>query len=130
MINFSELKVGDIVIAKYEEQMLEGRILQIDHDNRQVCVLTQGEQESWYTAEELFPIPLTAEQLVKLKFKKTDEAPINGNGEAWVRGPFTVLLSNNHIVLHYRDETRDIPNNIMVHQLQNHYHGMTLYHLD
>ena len=57
MINFSELKVGDIVMAKYEEQMLEGKILQIDHDNRQVCVLTHEEQENWYTAEDLFSHP-------------------------------------------------------------------------
>lgn len=123
MINFSELKVGDIVMAKYEEQMLEGHIVQVDHDNRQVCV-HHGEQENWYTAEEVYPIPLNAEQLVKLKFKQADD------GNDWVRGPFTVKLQNDHIVLHYRDETRDIPNNIMVHQLQNHYHGMTLFHLE
>lgn len=124
MINFSELKVGDIVLAKFEEQLTEGSIVQIDVDNRQACVL-HGEQEIWYSPEDLFPIPLTEEQLIRLKFKKTD------NG--YERGPFTVQLPNGsdpHTVLHYRDETRNIPGSLMVHQLQNHYQGMTLYHLD
>ncbi len=133
MINFSELKVGDIVLAKYEEQLQEGKILQVDGETRQVCILTHDDQENWYTAEELFPIPVTEEQLIKLKFRKTDQAPINGNGQAFIRGPFTVLLAQGDhpkITLHYRDETRNIAGSIMVHQLQNHYHGMTLFHLD
>lgn len=123
MINFAELKVGDIVLAKFEEQLTEGNIVQVDPETRQVCVVTQ--QENWYTAEDLFPIPLTEEQLMRLKFKKSDEG--------YVRGPFTVHLPNGsdpHTVLHYRDETRNIPGSLMVHQLQNHYHGMTLFHLD
>jgi hypothetical protein len=130
MINFSELKAGDIVLAKFEEQIMEGKILQVDHELKQVCVLTHEEQESWYSAEDLFPIPLTEEQLVKLKFSKSEE---NGNGQAYVRGPFTVILSDGadpRTTLHYRDETRNIPGSIMVHQLQNHYAGMTLFHLE
>ncbi|SIO55946.1 hypothetical protein [Chitinophaga niabensis] len=127
MINFSELKAGDIVLAKYAEQIMEGKILQVDHELKQVCVLTHEEQESWYSAEDLFPIPLTEEQLVKLKFSKAED---NGT---YVRGPFTVMLphgSEPHTRLHYRDETRNIPGSIMVHQLQNHYAGMTLFHLE
>ncbi|MRG46989.1 hypothetical protein GFS24_17840 [Chitinophaga sp. SYP-B3965] len=130
MINFSELKAGDIVLAKFEEQVMEGKVLQVDHELKQVCVLTHEEQESWYSAEDLFPIPLTEEQLVKLKFSKAEE---NGNGQAYVRGPFTVVLSQGaapNTVLHYRDETRNIAGGIMVHQLQNHYAGMTLFHLE
>ncbi|MGX5817422.1 hypothetical protein ACWKWU_04455 [Chitinophaga lutea] len=128
MINFSELKSGDIVLAKFEEQLSEGPIVQVDAETRQACVVTHGDQENWYEPEDLFPIPLTEEQLVKLKFKKEDGAPVS-----WVRGPFTVRLpenGDNHTVLHYRDETRNIPGHLMVHQLQNHYHGMTLFHLD
>lgn len=127
MINFSELKAGDIVLAKFEEQIMEGKILQVDHELRQVCVLTHEEQENWYSAEDLFPIPLTEEQLVKLKFSKAEE---NGT---YIRGPFTVILPHGpepHTKLHYRDETRNIPGSIMVHQLQNHYAGMTLFHLE
>jgi hypothetical protein len=125
MIDFPELKVGDIVLAKFEEQLSEGHIVQVDGEHRQVCVITHEEQENWYSPEDLFPIPLTEEQLVRLKFKKTDDA--------YVRGPFTVQLPNGsdpHTVLHYRDETRNIPGSLMVHQLQNHYRGMTLFHLD
>lgn len=133
MINLSELKVGDIVLAKYEEQVMEGKVLQVDHELKQICVLTHEEQESWYSPEDLFPIPLTEEQLVKLKFARTEEAPVNGNGQAYVRGPFTVILTDGAqptTTLHYRDETRNIAGGIMVHQLQNHYAGMTLFHLE
>lgn len=132
MINLSELKVGDIVLAKYEEQVMEGKVLQVDHELKQICVLTHEEQESWYSPEDLLPIPLTEEHLVKLKFSKTDE-PVNGDGQAYVRGPFTVVLTNGtapRTTLHYRDETRNIAGSIMVHQLQNHYAGMTLFHLE
>lgn len=128
MINFSELKVGDIVLAKFEEQLLEGKVTQVDHELKQICVVTLEDQEYWYSAEDLFPIPLTEEQLVRLQFKKTEDP-----ATAYVRGPFTVQLPNGsdpHTVLHYRDETRNIPGHLMVHQLQNHYLGMTLYHLD
>lgn len=130
MINLSELKVGDIVLAKNEEQVMEGKVLQVDHELKQICVLTHEEQENWYSPGDLFPIPLTEEQLVKLKFARTDEATVNGNGQAYVRGPFTVVLTDSATTLHYRDETRNIAGNIMVHQLQNHYAGMTLFHLE
>lgn len=130
MINFSELKAGDIVLAKYEGQVMEGRILQVDREARQVCVLTHEDQENWYAPEDLTPVPLTDEQLTKLKFKRTDEALVNGNSQTYVRGPFTIMLGNGHTTLHYRNETRQINGSLMVHQLQNHYHGMTLFHLD
>lgn len=133
MINLSELKVGDIVLAKYEEQVMEGKVLQVDHELKQICVLTHEEQENWYSPEDLFPIPLTEEHLVKLKFARTDEASVNGNSRAYARGPFTVILSHGAeptTTLHYRDETRNIAGSIMVHQLQNHYAGMTLFHLE
>lgn len=133
MINLSELKVGDIVLAKYEEQVMEGKVLQVDHELKQICVLTHEEQENWYSPEDLHPIPLTEQELVKLKFVRTDEEAVHGNSRAYVRGPFTVILSHGEepaTVLHYRDETRNIAGNIMVHQLQNHYAGMTLFHLE
>lgn len=133
MINLHQLKAGDIVLAKFEEQLSEGKVLGLDIPANQACVLNQADQENWYAPEDLFPIPLTEEQLVKLKFKKTEEPPVNGNGQAWVRGPFTVVLQDGtdpHTVLHYRDETRNIAGSLMVHELQNHYQGMTLFHLE
>ena len=132
MIQLHDLKKGDLVLAKYEEQLLEGPVLQVDRELGQACVLN-GEQENWYEPADLFPIPLTTEQLLKLKFKKAEETSVNGNDETYVRGPFTVTLyhgTDPRTVLHYRDETRNIAGSLMVHELQNHYAGMTLFHLE
>lgn len=132
MIHLHDLKTGDLVLAKFEEQLTEGPVLQVDRELGQACVLT-GEQENWYEPADLFPIPLTVDHLLKLKFKKTDDPAPNGHGETFVRGPFTVVLqqgSDPRTILHYRDETRNIAGELMVHQLQNHYAGMTLYHLE
>ncbi|WP_126247217.1 hypothetical protein [Chitinophaga rhizosphaerae] len=132
MIHLHDLKTGDLVLAKFEEQLSEGPVLQIDRELGQACVLV-GEQENWYEPADLFPIPLTVEQLLKLKFKKSEETTINGAPDTYVRGPFTITLhsgSDPRTILHYRDETRNIAGHLMVHQLQNHYHGMTLFHLE
>lgn len=131
MIHLHDLKTGDLVLAQFEEQLREGKVLQVDRELGQACVLT--DQENWYEPAELFPIPLTTEQLVKLKFKKAEETTINGAAETYVRGPFTVTLHNGsdpRTILHYRDETRNIAGALMVHELQNHYAGMTLFHLE
>ena len=121
------------ILHKNIAPLSEGKVLGLDIPANQACVLNQAGQENWYGPEDLFPIPLTEEQLVKLKFKKAEEPPVNGDGQAWVRGPFTVVLQDGadpHTVLHYRDETRNIAGSLMVHELQNHYQGMTLFHLE
>lgn len=128
MIQLSQCKAGDRVMVKFEEQLQEGTILEVNHDDRQVCVLTNGQQEFWYNLEDLFPITLTEDELVRLKFAK--EGQENGDS-TYVRGPFSIkLYGNERLTLVYRDETRDIQGPITVHQLQNHYESMTKVHLE
>lgn len=134
MINLQDVKAGDIVLVQYEGNTVEGQVLEVNREDKQVCVQT-GEQEFWYDLKDLYPIPLNEDQLLRLKFKKDEALSLNGDGLIYVRGPFSVKL---HTLsdgmpatrLDYRDEHREIKGSITVNQLQNHYHAMTNFHLD
>ncbi|GAA3939273.1 hypothetical protein GO495_10675 [Chitinophaga oryziterrae] len=132
MINLHDVKAGDTVLVDYEGNTVEGQVLEVNREDKQVCVQT-GEQEFWYDLDALYAIPLNEDQLLKLKFKK--EGTENGNGRIYVRGPFSVKLyelGNGQPAtrLDYRDEHREIKESITVNQLQNHYHEMTNFHLE
>lgn len=133
MINLHEVKVDDTVIAAYEGKEQEGRVLEVNHEDKQVCVLTADGNEFWYGPDSLFPIPLSEAELIKLKFQKDEAASANGKN-VYERGPFRVSIYESggqpHIDLHYRDENRNIIGKLTVNQLQNHYHQMTNFHLD
>lgn len=134
MINLHDVKAGDTVLVEFEGKMTEGRVLEVNREDKQVCVQT-GEQEFWYDLDVLYSIPLNEDQLLKLKFKKEEEISSAGNGNVYVRGPFSVKLyqlDNGHPAtrLDYRDEHRDIKESITVNQLQNHYQEMTNFHLE
>lgn len=132
MINLHDVKAGDTVLVNYEGNTVQGQVLEVNREDKQVCVQT-GEQEFWYDLDALYAIPLNEDQLLKLKFKK--EGTENGDGRIYVRGPFSVKLyelGNGQPAtrLDYRDEHREIKESITVNQLQNHYHEMTNFHLD
>ena len=125
MIKISELKFGDMVMAEYEGQQLEGMVTDINREDKEVCVETSV-QDFWYKPENLYPIPLTDEQLVKLGFTKLE----NEDGSVkYMKGSFRVLTprKNDFSVLEiwWREDHRYIDHAIQVHELQNHYHQMT-----
>ncbi|SFE10858.1 hypothetical protein SAMN05518672_104512 [Chitinophaga sp. CF118] len=134
MINLHDVKAGDAVLVEYEGNTFEGQVLEVNREDKQVCVRT-GEQVFWYNLSDLYPIPLNEAQLLKLKFKKDDPISALGNGNVYVRGPFTVKLyelgdGQPATRLDYRDEHREIKESITVNQLQNHYQEMTNFHLE
>jgi hypothetical protein len=125
MIKFSEIKVGDIVLAEYEGQRLEGEVTELNHEDKEVCVETEV-QEFWYTPDQLFPIPLDEEQLMKFRFEKQE----NGDqGIKYMRGPFRIYLPQkgnfSNFEMWYREDRRHMAHPVTVHELQNHYHQMT-----
>ena len=134
MIRLQDVKTGDTVLVAYEGNLVEGKVLEINHEDKQVCVLTHEEQEFWYDLESLHPIPLDETQLLRLRFQKDESLSRNGEGVVYVRGPFSVKLyqQNGQDItrLDYRDEHREIKGTLTVNQLQNHYHGMTNFHLE
>jgi len=132
MINIHELKSGDTVITNYGGEEKEGKILQVDHEDKKVLVATD-ENEYWYDLDNLLPIHLTEATLLKLQFHKEEAASSASGGSLYVRGPFSVRwFEAGHrplLQLQYRDEVRSLNEPITLNELQNHYHGMTNFHL-
>ncbi|MDE3125401.1 MAG: hypothetical protein KGK14_07795 [Bacteroidota bacterium] len=129
MIPFNELKIGDYVKCTFEGKQWEGEITDLNHDEKQVCVLTEV-QEFWYDPQALDPLPLNDEQLQKLCFKK-EKLP--DGSIKYSKGAFRILIPAegdfSAIDLWYREDRRYHPNVHYIHQLQNHYTDMTKIHL-
>lgn len=129
-MKFNELKAGDFVIVNNEGDLKQGEITAINTNEKQICV-NNGTQDFWYELDQLSPIPLNEEQLLKLKFTKQ----INADGTVkYLKGAFRMLLSAegdfSKFEIWYRDEKRHIMQPIFVHQLQNHFLDMTKVHLN
>ena len=125
MLKLSELKPGDIVMAEFEGQKIQGVVTDLNREDKEVCVETDV-QEFWFTPEHLYPIPLSHEQLIKLGFSKQD----NPDGSAkYMKDSFRVLVPNktdfSNIEIWWREDRRHLHQNINVHELQNHYLQMT-----
>ena len=125
MIPFHELRIGDIVLVEFSGQRTEGEVIDRAEADRLVCV-DNDVQAFWYGAEDLYPIPLDENQLMKFGFEKQ----VQSDGSVkYLKGPFRILLplkdSFAHFEMWYREDRRHITEHISVHQLQNHYHQMT-----
>lgn len=129
MIKFSDLKQGDYVLATNDGQSWRGEIKDFNNDEKEVCI-NNGVQDFWFQTENLFPIILNDETLLKMNFKKV----VNADGTVkYMKDAFRILLPKegefSHFEIWYRDETRHIVESIYLHQLQNHYLDMTKVHL-
>lgn len=125
MLKLSELQPGDIVMAEFEGQKMEGTVKELNKEDREVCVETSV-QEFWFKPEDLYPIPLTEVQLLKLGFEKVE----NGDGSVkYKKDSFRVLVPNkgdfSDIEIWWREDRRHLRQSINVHELQNHYYQMT-----
>jgi hypothetical protein len=125
MIRFNELKPGDLVMAEFEGKQWEGVVLELNHDEKEVCVET-AVQQFWFTPEHLFPIPLDEEQLFKLGFERRD----NPDGSVkYAKDSFRVQIPQpgnfRDLDIWYREDKRRLHQSIHVHDLQNHYLQMT-----
>jgi hypothetical protein len=130
MIKFNEIKVGDYLIANNDGDKKQGEVTNLNNGAKQVCVNT-GTQDFWYETEQLSPIALDEEQLMKLKFTKQE----NEDGSVkYMKGAFRMLVSSkgdfSKFEVWYRDERRHVMQPINVHQLQNHFYDMTKVHLN
>jgi len=125
MIKFNEIKIGDIVLAEYEGQRVEGEVTELNHEDKEVCVKTSV-QDFWFTPDQLFSIPLDDEQLKKFHFEKVENPD---NTVKYMRGPFRILLPQkgnfSSFEIWYREDRRHMNHPVTVHELQNHYHQMT-----
>ena len=125
MIKFQDLKVGDLVIAEFEGQKMEGVVMELNAEEKEICIETDV-QEFWFTPEHLFPIPLDDEQLRKLNFQKKENGD---NSVKYMKGAFRVLLPEkgnfSRMEIWWREDHRHLNQPIFVHELQNHHYQMT-----
>lgn len=130
MIQYSEVKIGDYLLADNEGNVRRGQVTRINGDEKQISLNT-GVQEFYYELDQLFPIPITEEELDFLKF--THELQPDGTVK-YSKGAFRMLIPTagdfSKYELWYRDEKRHIIHPMAVHNLQNHFHEMTKMHLD
>ena len=129
MIKFQDVKVGDYLMADNDGDCLQGEVVNLNGDEKQVCVNT-GTQEFWFETNQLRAIPLDDKQLKNLKFTNQD----NEDGTVkYMKGAFRIMLAAkdnfSKMEIWYRDEKRHIMQPLSVHQLQNHYYEMTKVHL-
>ena len=130
MLKFQNIQVGDYLMGNNDGDVLKGEVTNLKHGEHQVC-LNIGTQEFWYEMEQLAPIPLSEEELLKLKFAKQE----NEDGTVkYSKGAFRILLMGKNdfskMEIWYRDERRHIIHPINVHELQNHFYDMTKVHLN
>ncbi|HUX85179.1 MAG TPA: hypothetical protein VMV20_08085 [Chitinophagaceae bacterium] len=129
MLHLHDLKVGDLVRAEFEQKEYEGTVEQISFEKVEV-LHESNDQLNWYDPKDLDPVPLTEDKLSFLGFVKSTDPELNGEGQAWVRGPFILTYlkkgDSQHILLNCQsEEPRLIKTGLFVHELQHHYHGMT-----
>ncbi|MEP6628342.1 MAG: hypothetical protein ABJA32_10180 [Ginsengibacter sp.] len=129
MIKFSDLKQGDYVLAESDGQAFRGEVTDFNSDEKEIAV-NNGVQEFYFKGEDLYPIPLDEEELLKLKFTKQ----VNPDGTVkYLKGAFRIQTPEqdnfSNFEVWYRDERRIIQQHIPLHALQNHYLAMTKVHL-
>jgi hypothetical protein len=129
MIAFNEIRKGDYFIADNDGDKKQGEVMDINGDEKQICINTG--QEFWYEMDQLSAIPLDEEQLIHLKFHST----VNADGSIkYSKGAFRMLIPGRNNFsrseIWYRDEKRHITYPLNVHSLQNHFYEMTKVHLN
>ena len=126
MLKLSEMKVGDIVMAEYDDQWHEGEIKDVDKIDDKVLVMVNDNQEYWYDMKHINAINLDEGQLFKLGFQKQ---VLPEGGVKYMKGAFRVLLHKpddfSTFEMWYREDQRHISQPITVHDFQNKYHSMT-----
>jgi hypothetical protein len=125
MIQFHELRMGDVVLVEFDGRRTEGEVIGLNGDEKEIQVQTDV-QDFWYSPNDLYPILLDEDQLLKFGFEKQELA----DGKVkYLKGPFRILLSEkgnfSNFEMWYREDRRHITRPLSVHELQNHYHQMT-----
>lgn len=129
MLKINELKSGDVVMVNDEGILREGKVVDISHEENQALV-NNGVQEFWYTPEEMSPVPLSEDHLLRLGFTKEE---MDG-GVKYKKDSFRLLTPKkgdfSNIEMWWREDRRHFGFPIGVHHFQNVYMDMTKIHLD
>ena len=124
MLKLGDLKSGDIVALNDEGIEREGTVVRISPENHQALV-DNGIQEFWYSLDEIKPIPLDENQLMKLGFVKEDA----DGAVKYKKDSFRLVTPKqgdfSHIEMWWREDRRHFNFPLGVHDLQNLHLDMT-----
>lgn len=129
MLKIGDLKQGGVIAINDEGVMRYGTIVKISHEENQALV-DNGVQEFWYRPDEMFPVPLDEDLLMKLGFTKEDAE----DGVKYKKDSFRLVTPRkgdfSHVDMWYREDRRHFNFPLGVHELQNLHLNMTKVHLD
>ena len=126
LINLGNIQQGDIVLLNDEGVQREGTVVKVSYEERQALV-DNGIQEFWYSFDDIGPVPLDEDQLMRLGFTKDE---LNGTGAVkYKRGAFRLVVPKqgdfSNIEMWWREDRRHFSFPLGVHELQNLHYDMT-----
>ena len=129
MIKLSDLHSGNVIQINDEGIIREGVVSKVSPEMHQAEV-NNGVQDFWYGSEELIPIPLSHDQLMRLGFTKIEDE----GGIKYKKESFRLVVPSSgdftNIDMWWREDRRHFSFPLAVHELQNLYLSMTKSSLD
>lgn len=129
MLKIGDLKQGGVIAINDEGIMRYGTIVKVSQEENQALV-DNGVQEFWFSPEEMYPVPLDEDLLMKLGFTR-EEAD---GGVKYKKDSFRLVTPKkgdfSHVDMWYREDRRHFNFPLGVHQLQNLHLDMTKVHLE
>lgn len=124
MVKLGHLQNSDIVMVSEEGILREGTVIETNREENMILV-DNGTQEFWYRVEDIFPITLDENQMMKFGFEKE---PIAGANK-YKKGAFRLVTPKagdfSKVEMWYREDRRHFNVPIAVHELQNLHSSMT-----
>lgn len=118
MVKLGQLHPGDIIMVNDEGLLREGTVVGKDIAEHLIHV-DNGIQEFWYQPQDLYPIALDEDQLMKFGFEKEQA----DDGVKYKKGVFRLVTPQagnfSNIEMWYREDRRHFNVPIAVHELQN-----------
>jgi hypothetical protein len=129
MLKIGNLRSGDIIAVNDDGVTRDGTVVRVSHEENQALV-DNGVQEFWYSPEEMNPLPLDENQLMKLGFEKEE---VDG-AVKYKKGVFRLVIPKkgdfSNIEMWYREDRRHFSFPLGVHELQNLHLDMSKIPLD
>ena len=129
MLKINELKSGDVIMVNDDGVMREGRVVSTSLEENQALV-NNGIQDFWYSPEDMTPVSLSEEHLMRFGFTKEE---LDG-GVKYKKDSFRLLTPKkgdfSNVEMWWREDRRHFGMPIGVHHFQNLFMDMTKIHLD
>jgi hypothetical protein len=129
MLKINELKSGDVIMVNDDGVMREGKVVSTSLEENQALV-NNGIQDFWYSPEDMTPVNLSEEHLMRFGFTKEE---LDG-GVKYKKDSFRLLTPKkgdfSNVEMWWREDRRHFGMPIGVHHFQNLFMDMTKIHLD